>query len=770
MKLKPIIRSLYKDLLNTLVIIISLAVGIGCINLIILFITREITTDNFQKNGSRIYLLKCDNPFNKGSKMFSCRLGAAEYMKENYSHVEDFCRITRTSVQKVLVNNETYYDNPMVYDVSSNFFIFFTYKLLTNNPTTVLESKDGIAISEELAIKYFGKPLPVGQIITLLSGKTKHDYTITGVFRKPSENTQFSFDMVKFVNESERYAFLLLKKNANPEELERIFDNEKSKIPNINDGTPGKYYLENLNQAYFDTEQYGYLGPVRDKSDLWIASIIGLLVLCVASFNYLGLINNKLSEKAKDFNIRRINGGLKIRLMTEFMVEILIVFVIALAMSFEFISWIIPLFNELTNSDVKLSHFLQPDNLLIMSCVIVFLLFLTIMISFIRITRIVISSNLKEPPWNLKKSLQIPVFNIFQLTVTICLLICSLIIVKQMNFITNKNIGLDKEVIEIKLPTQYKDKASVFKEEILKNPSADLVSITSASPLLEHWMVLYHYTENGEDKQYTPSIFNGDENFINTLGIKILDGRNFSGNIASDKNNCIINESFTGKFPGQNLIGSKLPGDNNLTIIGIVKDFNYSGLKDKIDPGVIIFDKTGSHLLVKPSAGQYIKLKQAIAETWQKIIPDYPLNIESVNERYKWYHRGNSNFIKLIGSCCFISLFLSMIGLFAISFNSSKKRSKEIGIRKINGATVSEVIILINKDFVKWIAIAFVLATPIGLITMYKWLQNFAYKTELSWWIFALAGIIALGIALLTVSWQSWRAATRNPVEALRYE
>jgi len=382
----------------------------------------------------------------------------------------------------------------------------------------------------------------------------------------------------------------------------------------------------------------------------------------------------------------------------------------------------------------------------------------------------VISSNLKEPPWNLKKSLQIPVFNIFQLTVTICLLICSLIIVKQMNFITNKNIGLDKEVIEIKLPTQYKDKASVFKEEILKNPSADLVSITSASPLLEHWMVLYHYTENGEDKQYTPSIFNGDENFINTLGIKILDGRNFSGNIASDKNNCIINESFTGKFPGQNLIGSKLPGDNNLTIIGIVKDFNYSGLKDKIDPGVIIFDKTGSHLLVKPSAGQYIKLKQAIAETWQKIIPDYPLNIESVNERYKWYHRGNSNFIKLIGSCCFISLFLSMIGLFAISFNSSKKRSKEIGIRKINGATVSEVIILLNKDFVKWIAIAFVLATPIGLITMYKWLQNFAYKTELSWWIFALAGIIALGIALLTVSWQSWRAATRNPVEALRYE
>ena len=190
MKITQIFRSLYRDRLNTSVIIISLAFGIACINLIILFLNRELSTDEFQKNGSRIYVLKCDDPFNKGSRMFACRVGGAEYMKENFAQVEDFCRINRIGVQKIIANGQAYYDKPSVYEASANFFNFFTYRLLTNNPNSVLETKEGIAISEELATKYFGKSLPVGQEITLISGKTKSDYVITGVFKKPKDNTE----------------------------------------------------------------------------------------------------------------------------------------------------------------------------------------------------------------------------------------------------------------------------------------------------------------------------------------------------------------------------------------------------------------------------------------------------------------------------------------------------------------------------------------------------------------------------------------------------
>jgi putative ABC transport system permease protein len=205
-------------------------------------------------------------------------------------------------------------------------------------------------------------------------------------------------------------------------------------------------------------------------------------------------------------------------------------------------------------------------------------------------------------------------------------------------------------------------------------------------------------------------------------------------------------------------------------VIGIVKDFNCSGAKDPITPEIIVFDDSGSHLLVMPAFGQSQAVKKSISEAWQKLIPDSPLNIESVKERYDWYHIKDTNFAKLIVSCCLISLFLSIIGLFAISLHSSRKRTKEIGIRKINGATVFGVISLLNRDFFIWVIIAFVPASLISWYIMNKWLQGFAYRTDLNIWIFALAGLLTVATTLLTVSWQSWRAANTNPVEALRYE
>ena len=770
MKLSQTIRSLLRNPLNSTVIIISLSIGIACTNLILLFITKELNTDSFQKNRDRIYLLKCDNPFEKGSLMSNCKKGGAEYIKENFSQVEDFCRIRFAKAEKVAVGNQIYNDNLIVFETSANFFNIFSYKLLTDNPNSVLTTKDNIAISEELAQKYFGERLPVGRIITIINGNTKTDFNIRGIFRKPVENSQFQFDMVKFAEDSERFAFLLLKNNVDPASLEKLFANEKDKIPVINDGTPGKYYLESIKKTYFDTSEYYPLGNKRNKADIWIAMIIGFMIICVASVNYLGLINNKLFDKSPEFYIRRINGGSGASLIVDFMIENLIVIMIAFIISLEVISWIIPLFNDLTGSVINLRYLIRPDAFLIMSIVILFLLLATLLFSVNKINKQTISSTHKVIMNKAGKIIKIPAFIIFQLIVTIILMICSVTILKQINYITNKEIGLNKDVIEVKIPDKYADQTRVFKEELLKYPSVARISVTTASPLLEWILASFHYTENGEDKQYSPNIFRGDEAFISTLGISLTVGRDFSGNMNSDKNNCIINESLAKYFSKRNLIGEKLPGYEKLTVIGVVKDFHCSGLKDAISPGVIIFDNSGSHLLVMPANRQSQSIKNPISETWQKLIPDFPLNIESVKERYEWYHREDLNYAKLIGSCCLISLFLSMMGLFAISFHSSRKRTKEIGIRKINGETIVGVISLLNKDFFRWVITAFVIASPIAWYIMHQWMQGFAYKTELSWWIFGLAGIIALGIALLTVSWQSWRASTRNPVEALRYE
>jgi putative ABC transport system permease protein len=576
--------------------------------------------------------------------------------------------------------------------------------------------------------------------------------------------------MVKLSENTERYAFLLLKNNADPAQLEKLFAEEKDKIPVFNDGTPGKYYLKSFRQTYFDTSEYYLLGNKRDKSDLVIALIIGLMIISVASVNYLGLMNNKLIDKTPEFYIRRINGGSGASLVFDFMIENLIIIGIAFVISLEVISWMIPFFNDLTDSKIDVAYLTRPESFLFMLYVVFALLLVTLIFSVQKISKHKISSTHKVIIDNEGKIIKIPAFNIFQLIVTVVLLICSITILKQINYITKKEIGINKDVIEVKIPYIYESKTKIFKEDLLKNPSVASISVTTASPLLEWIQASFQYKENGEEKQYSPKIFRGDEAFISTLGIVLREGRDFSGNLNSDKNNCVINESLARYFSGRNLIGEKLPGYEKLTVIGIVRDFNCSGAKDPITPAVIIYDNSGNHLLVMPAIGQSQSVKKSISENWQKHIPDFPVNIETVRERYDWYHIKETNFAKLIVSCCVISLFLSMIGLFAISFHSSRKRTKEIGIRRINGATVFGVISLLTSDFLRWIIIAFVPASFITWYLMNKWLQGFAYRTGLDFWIFALAGLLTVATTLITVSWQSVRAATRNPVETLRYE
>jgi putative ABC transport system permease protein len=339
-----------------------------------------------------------------------------------------------------------------------------------------------------------------------------------------------------------------------------------------------------------------------------------------------------------------------------------------------------------------------------------------------------------------------------------------------MNYITNKPIGLNKEVIEIKIPPQYKDKAGVFKDELLKSRSVNSVSIVGASPVLEHFMVALKYQQDGVEKEYSPSGFSGDENYLDVLGIDLVDGTGFSEILSANTKKSLINQSFARLFPDQNLIGKGIPGMEDMIVTGIVEDFHYSDLKSIVEPAFISFDNKGGHLLVKATENQTQEARSAISAIWQKLVPDYPVDTESVGDRFEWFHRGNLNFKRLIEACSIISLFLSMIGLFAVSYQKSISRTKEIGIRKINGANIIEILVMINKDFVRWTVIAFITAVPAAWFAMNKWLENYAYKTGVEWWIFVISGVIVLTVSLLTVCWQSWRAARRNPVEALRYE
>jgi len=344
------------------------------------------------------------------------------------------------------------------------------------------------------------------------------------------------------------------------------------------------------------------------------------------------------------------------------------------------------------------------------------------------------------------------------------------VILKQMNFISNKSIGLDKNVIEVRIPESYADKASVFRDELVKDKSVDCISIVTASPLLEHFLLGLKYEDNGAEKEYSPSGFMGDANYLKVMGIKLIRGEDFSKLQSSAGKKCLINETLYKMFRDRDLVGKSFPGMEDMTIMGVTEDFNYDDLKSKVGPAFIAFSTKGSHLLVKPLPGQEMPARKKISQVWDQLVPDYPLNIESVGDRFEWFHRDNNNFLKLIMSCALISILLSMIGLFTVSLQTALHRTKEIGIRKINGAGIAEILVILNKDLLRWILIAIVIASPLALFAMNRWLENYAYRTRFTWWIVALAGIITILISLLTVSWHSLRAAVMNPVEALRYE
>lgn len=769
-KLTIILRSILRQKLNSGIIVISLAIGLACFNLLFTFINRELKTDAFQNNRERIFALKCDDPWVPGKKMYFCKKGSAEYIKNNISQVEDFCRLKQGGALKIIAENEEYSDIPVILSASDNFFSFFSYKLLTNNPHSCLLASDNIVISSELAKKYFGSDDAVGKVIKLVRQDKVETMVVTGIFEKPIANTQIVFEMVRMTEDTDSRCYIRLTSADAKDEVEKLFSDNNASIPVINTGSPNKYYLEPFQMAYFDQVRASAIEANRNKKDILIALVIGLMIIGIASFNYLGLLNNKLVEKQKDYIIRRINGGSKAGLIFDFIIENVIILGVSFVISLFIMQEILPFFNELTGSTLSEKFIFRTEQFPVLIIILIFLVFLTLVFILLRIQSTIDTNLLKPGNRQVIKRIQLPAFNIFQLSSSIVLIICSIVIIKQIKYISDKPIGLDRNVIEVKLSGPNSDKVSVFKEELLKNSSIRQVSVVSASPLLEHFLLLLKYNQDGVEKQYSPAGFTGDANYLTTLGLEVIKGEGFSEDLTLNNKKCLVNQSFAALFSDQDLIGKGIPGMEDQIIIGIVKDFNYSSLKSLIEPAFISYSENGTHLMVKALDNQEIQARETISQIWNKLIPDYPVNTETIGDRYEVLHQENKNYIRLIGACSGISLFLSMIGLFAVSYQTSHRRTKEIGVRKINGATIYEILILLNKDILKWLAISFLLAFPVGWYTMNKWLQNFAYKTELNWWIFAVSGIITIGIVILTVSWQSWRAATRNPVEALRYE
>jgi len=481
------------------------------------------------------------------------------------------------------------------------------------------------------------------------------------------------------------------------------------------------------------------------------------LILLLSVVNYVNYILSLHLKKHNEIGIKKTNGAGQYHILTSFLSDILLWIALAFCISLVIVKLSIPFFNHLFQVQLQIELLYSVPFIIGCLLVLAFVILFACIPLLMMLSKFNVQSFLKNKISNKRNKRHVSILSIFQLSVSILLITGLLVLQKQVAYVKHKDLGfVDNTLLYIKIPYKALNYES-FKDELLKHPTITNATLSGGIPgQISSSMI-------SKDWSFTLYSMDIDEQFLSTMGIELIDGSNISRN---DKNNCIVNETALKAFGFSEYKEKKV---NGMNIIGIVKDFNFASLHQAIQPMVMKFGIKGD-LSVRFLDGDFTSGMNHIKKTWESMTSNVPF------EYYFYDFWFDSQYKKeeQLGYACtifsIIAIIITCLGLWGQIIYISISKTKEIGIRKINGAKVSEVMTLLNLDFVKWVAIAFVVASPIAYYAMNKWLENFAYKTNLSWWIFALAGLLTLGIALLTVSWQSWKAATRNPVEALRYE
>lgn len=652
-------------------------------------------------------------------------------------------------------------------------------------------------ITEETARKYFGDENPMGKMINLDGAS---DFEVTGIVKSIPANSHIKFDiLVSYENlikssrywdnswVSERvYTYILLAPGTNVEVLQ-------AKLPQIPETFIGKfmkeafflleYKLIKLTDIHLHSSVSNELEVNGSYRSVVSLGLIAGLVLLIAFINYINLATSRSIERTHEVGLRKVSGALKKDLIFQFLTESTILNLFALIVSLLGVFLLLPFFKQIMQSPLHMDYLIT---ILLFFLLLVSGSLFTGLLPAIYISRFAPSLVLKgkKPTgsrWiiRLKNSLVV-----FQFTISVVLIIGTITIYRQINFMRHHDLGFDIEgllvidgprILKANSYESYMNSLESFKNEIGALSRVSSITASSSVPGTEiKNSRVFGIPVEGRNTEKRINIYLVDNQFFNTYGLTLLAGNNFGATIKEESNKIILNESALTYFGFENVegtIGKILRGGSQeVSIKGIVNDFNQQSLKEL--PGPIGFMNQPANIFytIKANMKGINQLIPELENIWISHYPGNPFNYFFLDDFYNEQYRADQRFSGLFLASSMLAIIIACLGLSGLSAYSITRRTKEIGIRKANGARITQVMGLLNKDFVKWVVFAIVIAAPVAWFAMYKWLQNFAYRTELSWWIFALAGILALVIALLTVSWQSWRAATRNPVEALRYE
>jgi len=773
-KLKLAIRNLLKNKIYSSLIIGGFAIGFTACILIALFYNAEHNVNKHYARFENIFRLY--DAKNKKSGL-DYKLNTA--LSENYPDIEEACPLGFSYYPITIKDAETknYARIQYVISTTDHFFDVFSLEILSRLEDKPFSQNNSAVITESVAKKLFGDKNPLGRTI-------KEEFftaTVTAVMKDLPENSSFKaelllnseykdFQMSQECNNGvciyPTEHFLLLKDGIN---LRQFADKLNASIGQFNT-TTDSLALQNLSDIYLSPLNLGWTDE-HTKGNLKMLLVflaIAILIILLSSINYLNYTVSMQYAKMKEIGINKTNGAGKMHLLVDSLIEVSLGIFIALLIAVILVSLLLPstriLFGkEIYFTDVNLYHLLPVFASTIATIILLNSLAPIYILSRFNITDF-LSGGRKRTGKQLGKQAMLS----FQLTVSIALIAIVMLIFKQLQYVKHYDLGFNEEhLLRIELPYLFENQKTL-KNEVAKLPFVTGSALSNGYP----GHINMSMGSGVEGDEFKVNCIYISDDFLETLGIQLLDGREF---LSGDKDQaCMMNEAAIKRYGWDNLDGKKYKNgrDGGYNVVGMVNNFNVESLHSSLTPVALFYDpgrqfNTLSLRITPGNIGQQI---EELRKVWKNILPDDPMEFTFYNDQFQAMYVKEEKLAKSISFFSFIAIILTCMGILGQIFLISLNRTKEIGVRKVNGARISEILVMLNKDFVKWVAVAFIIATPVAWYAMHKWLENFAYKTTLSWWIFALAGLLALGITLLTVSWQSWRAATRNPIEALRYE
>lgn len=803
--IKTAFRGLQKNKGFTAINILGLALGLATCLLIILYVVDELSYDRYNTKADRIYRVNEDLKLGDNSVKYAvCMPPLAKTLKTEYPYVENTVRLKNAGSWHVKKGNSNILENRLVY-ADSSLFDVFTLPMIEGSPSSALTEPNSVVITESTAKKYFNSINAVGKTLVL---NDNTPFKVTGVIHDVPKQSHFNFDFFLSMStwpdsrsnewlRSDYNTYVLLKNSTDAEKLAASFPELLRKFSGAQmqadmnmsidafekSGSFFRMNLIPLTDIHLKSSLSGELGPNGTTQYIYIFSAIAIFILLIACVNFMNLSTARSSNRAREVGVRKVLGSDRKHLIAQFLTESVLVTFVATLLAFTAALFLLPLFNQLSGKELAI-------NSQSLVWIIPSLLFISLFVGAIAGSYPAFYLSAFQPVDVLKGKLAAgfkggrlrSFLVVFQFSISIFLIIGTLVIYNQLNYIQTKNLGYNRnQVLIVQNVFELNKQAKIFKQEVKEISGVMNATMTGFLPTSNWKSTAIYYKDATLDqkKSLFPQSWEIDADYVKTLDMKMVAGRSFSKDMPTDSTGIILNESAA-KFLGFNDVNKILyrsqGGKNTLDnvkqyhVVGIVKDFNFSSLRESIGPVVMTLGENTGALSVKVDTKNLSALLSQIKDRWKELSPNVQINYSFMDQEFDASYRTEQRTGQIFIVFTSLAIVIACLGLFGLAAYAAEQRTKEIGIRKVLGASVSAIAGMLSKDFIKLVFISILIASPLAWYLMNKWLQDFAYRINIQWWVLVLAGMAALCIAVITVSFQSIKAAIANPVDSLKNE